>query len=156
MRPPYLPGRGKRPRISTPSRQLRLSLRQSPVYITGFKFFEAAYFWEAHEAWEALWHYKQAQQRQLLKALIQISALGIKAQQGQHRPAQRLYRSAVKLLEQIRKRKTEVGGLSIELCLQELQQWSTHSFKKAKTPQLRKHLRPLPHQTSRSPKKRKS
>ncbi len=30
--------------------------RDSPAYLRGIDLFNAGYYWEAHEAWEPLWH----------------------------------------------------------------------------------------------------
>lgn len=59
--------------------------RDEPRYWRGVALFNAGYYWEAHEVWEALWH---AQGRQgwtadLLKALIKLAAAGVKVRQGQ-------------------------------------------------------------------------
>ena len=57
----------------------------SPSYRQGIALFNAGYYWEAHEAWERLWH---AQGRagataEILKGLIKLAAAGVKVRQGQ-------------------------------------------------------------------------
>jgi hypothetical protein len=59
----------------------------SPPYLHGCRLFNAGYYWEAHEAWEAVWH---AQGRagpvaEVLKGLIKLAAAGVKVREG--RPA---------------------------------------------------------------------
>lgn len=59
--------------------------RKSECYLRGVALFNAGYYWEAHEVWEALWH---AHQRHgpiadLLKALIKLAAAGVKVRERQ-------------------------------------------------------------------------
>jgi uncharacterized protein len=50
----------------------------------GMDLFNHGYYWEAHEAWEALWTAAKrgTRRRALLKGLILLSAAGLKARQG--------------------------------------------------------------------------
>lgn len=59
--------------------------RGSPSYVHGFALFNAGYYWEAHEAWEGLWHVhgRQGPIAELLKGLIKMAAAGLKVRQGQ-------------------------------------------------------------------------
>jgi hypothetical protein len=59
----------------------------SDAYRHGIVLFNAGYYWEAHEEWEALWH---AQQRTgptawIVQGLIKLAAAGVKARE--RRPA---------------------------------------------------------------------
>jgi predicted metal-dependent hydrolase len=58
--------------------------------------FDQRYFWEAHEAWEGLWHQlpRQAPRAQLLQGLIQISAAVLKSHLGEERAARSLLKAA--------------------------------------------------------------
>lgn len=57
--------------------------------------FNLGYYWEAHEAWEALWHEagRRGPRADYLKGLIKLAAAGVKAReanaQGVRRHAQR-------------------------------------------------------------------
>ena len=56
----------------------------SRAYLRGCRLFNAGYYWEAHEEWEALWH---AQGRigpvaEVLKGLIKLAAAGVKVREG--------------------------------------------------------------------------
>ena len=57
--------------------------------------FEAGYYWEAHEAWESLWHCagRHGPVADCLKGLIKWAAAGVKAREGRlegvHRHCQR-------------------------------------------------------------------
>jgi hypothetical protein len=54
------------------------------AWLWGIELFNHGYYWEAHEAWEGLWH--AAGQRgataELLKGLIKLAAAGVKAREG--------------------------------------------------------------------------
>jgi hypothetical protein len=47
--------------------------------------FNAGYYWEAHECWEALWHAhgRHGATADLLKGLIKLAAAGVKVRQRQ-------------------------------------------------------------------------
>lgn len=57
----------------------------SEPYLYGFDLFNHGYFWEAHAAWESLWHAagREGPVADLLKALIKLAAAGVKARQQQ-------------------------------------------------------------------------
>ncbi len=61
--------------------------RASPLYLRGITLFNAGYYWEAHECWEALWHAhgRRGPIAELLQALIKLAAAGVKVLEG--RPA---------------------------------------------------------------------
>lgn len=57
--------------------------RDCRTYLRGLDLFNHGYYWEAHEAWEALW--RDAQEpapKALLQGLIRLAAAGIKLRQG--------------------------------------------------------------------------
>jgi len=58
--------------------------RDSPMYLYGFDLFNHGYYWEAHEAWESLWHAagRRGAVATLLKGLIKLAAAGVKIRQG--------------------------------------------------------------------------
>ena len=53
----------------------------------GIELFNAGYYWEAHEAWESLWHAhgRRGPTAEILQALIKLAAAGVKVREG--RPA---------------------------------------------------------------------
>ena len=59
----------------------------SALFLRGVDLFNAGYYWEAHEAWEALWHAhgRVGATATLLKGLILLAAAGVKVREG--RPA---------------------------------------------------------------------
>src|SRR5262249_21333672 len=50
----------------------------------GLELFNAGYYWEAHEVWEALWHIegRRGPTADVLKALIKLAAAGVKVREG--------------------------------------------------------------------------
>jgi hypothetical protein len=58
--------------------------RDSTEYLDGIALFNAGYYWEAHEAWERIWHAhgRRGPVADLLKALIKLAAAGVKAREG--------------------------------------------------------------------------
>ena len=59
----------------------------SDAYARGIELFNAGYYWEAHEAWESLWHAhgRRGPTAEVLQALIKLAAAGVKVREG--RPA---------------------------------------------------------------------
>lgn len=53
-------------------------------YLYGIDLFNHGYYWEAHEAWESLWHVagRQGEVASFLKGLIKLAAAGVKAREG--------------------------------------------------------------------------
>jgi hypothetical protein len=56
----------------------------SPAFLGGVELFNAGYYWEAHEAWESLWHThgRRGPTAEVLQALIKLAAAGVKAREG--------------------------------------------------------------------------
>jgi predicted metal-dependent hydrolase len=58
--------------------------RTNPAYLYGLDLFNHGFYWEAHEAWEALWHAagRRGPAADFLKGLIKLAAAGVKAREG--------------------------------------------------------------------------
>jgi hypothetical protein len=58
--------------------------RTNPAYLFGLDLFNGGYYWEAHEAWEALWHAsgRAGPVADFVKGLIKLAAAGVKAREG--------------------------------------------------------------------------
>jgi len=58
--------------------------RRSGQFLRGVALFDAGYYWEAHEAWEGLWHAegRRGATADVLKGLIKLAAAGIKVREG--------------------------------------------------------------------------
>jgi len=95
----YLPGRQPHP-VRDPGGH---SFAKEPPVITlgtglaletfhwGIDLFNHGYYWEAHEAWEGLWHAAlgDASQRLFFKSLILMAAAAVKIREGKQGPALR-------------------------------------------------------------------
>ena len=78
--------------------------RENTAYLRGVDFFNRGWWWEAHEAWEELWHVvegKDERQHKLLKALIQLAACALNRERGVGGGADRLLASATAALDEL-------------------------------------------------------
>lgn len=75
----------------------------SRAYLYGCDLYNHGYFWEAHEAWEAIWQRldKRSIQARFLQGLIQVSACALKTAIGNPRGAQRLLDRATRHLRAV-------------------------------------------------------
>lgn len=64
--------------------------RENKDYLYGVDLYNFAYWWEAHEAWEGLWHTAEDTYRLFLQGLIQVSASLIKYHMRMLRPLRTL------------------------------------------------------------------
>lgn len=64
--------------------------QQNEDYLYGVDLYNFAYWWEAHEAWEGLWHQAEDTYRLFLQGLIQVSAALIKYHTRMLRPLRTL------------------------------------------------------------------
>ena len=83
--PPYafVPG-GSWPHPNRAERRDGAEANSEP-FARGVTLFNAGYYWEAHEAWEVVWHSHQRRgpTADLVKALIKLAAAGVKVRQRQ-------------------------------------------------------------------------
>ncbi len=102
----YTPGRDPHPRTDPRGHSYRLpgattpqmtyrppeSWRDCPDYLYGCDLYNHAYWWEAHEVWEGLWHLapRVGMQRRFLQGLIQLSIGHLKLRMGAVDDARRL------------------------------------------------------------------
>ena len=88
-------------------------------FLIGADLFDRRFYWESHEAWEALWHFAHPQSKvhRLLQSLIQYAAATLKTHTGHHGGAARLYTRASERLSTI---KTETGPTYRGIDLDEL------------------------------------
>ncbi|WP_348526639.1 DUF309 domain-containing protein [Mesorhizobium sp.] len=71
----------------------------SDPFLWGLDLFNYGYYWEAHEAWESLWQVAEqgSPSRAFFKALILLSAAGVKIREGKTAAALRHSRRAAML-----------------------------------------------------------
>jgi len=77
--------------------------RTSRDYLFGFDLFNHGYYWEAHEAWEGLWHAcgRNGAIADHLKALIKLAAAGVKAREGNQAGVRRAAERAQRLFQDL-------------------------------------------------------
>ncbi len=114
---PYLPGLTARPDEAAFDGLKGVSepLHSCVAWRAGRRFFEAGYFWEAHEVWEAVWMAAPANsaERCLVQGMIQLANAGLKRRMGRVRAAERLDEMAgVILAEAVARGGAAAMGLS--------------------------------------------
>ena len=107
----YLPGRMPHPVRDPAGHSYRVEMEpvlptlDSDEFAWGADLFNHGYYWEAHEAWEGIWHVAErgTALRTLLKGLILLSAAGVKTREGKRAPALRHAGRAAGLFRQLSK-----------------------------------------------------
>jgi hypothetical protein len=92
------------------------SWKTNSTWLFAFDLFNHGYYWEAHEAWEELWHASQRSgpTADLLKGLIKLAAAGVKAREGRPDGVRRHARRARELFQQsVPQRQTGQFGLDL-------------------------------------------
>lgn len=86
-----------RPTVPHPSRW-----DQCQPYLRGIDLFNHGYYWEAHEAWESLWHAcgRTGLTADFLRGLIRLTAAGFKVKEGHPAGVARHAAAAAQLFEQ--------------------------------------------------------
>ena len=85
-------------------------------YLYGADLYNAGFLWEAHEAWEGLWHVSKhdPDQAQFIQGLIQCAAGCLKIRMGQPRGMQKLLEQGVgRLRGVVKQRGSSFMGLDI-------------------------------------------
>lgn len=93
----YLPGRQPHPTRHPAGHSYQsqhvavVATGTSEEFVWGKELFNHGYYWEAHEAWEAIWNVAErgGALRGLLKGLILLSATGVKIREGKRNAALR-------------------------------------------------------------------
>jgi hypothetical protein len=91
--------------------------RAAPSFCYGVDLYNQAYWWEAHEAWEALWQCFAVgtPHRHALQCLIQVSAAHLQRHAGLHRGVTRLLERARGHLGRVGLQPGErIAGLELE------------------------------------------
>jgi hypothetical protein len=80
---PHSDAGGHRFKVECPAR-LDADWASTPAFLRGIELFDRGYCWEAHEAWEGLWHAagRRGPIADFLKALIQFAVVGVKVREG--------------------------------------------------------------------------
>lgn len=94
----------------------------STDYLYGIDLFNHGYFWEAHEAWEGLWHAcgRRGNIADFLKALIKLAAAGVKAREGNPNGVQRAANRAAEIFTELQSRESEKAGAFLGFAFKDL------------------------------------
>jgi uncharacterized protein len=111
---PYLPGRSERPVVdegrAKPGAPHVPAERwaEHAEYLWGADLYNAGFFWEAHEAWEAAWRAAERDvvQHAFLQGLIQVAAACLKGVLGDADAARRI---AARALQRLERTQTDAG-----------------------------------------------
>ena len=97
--------------------------RENASYLWGVDLYNHAYLWEAHEAWEGLWHASKRDRIQALhlQGLIQCGAAWLKIAMGQPNGVRRLSELALEKLQEVaRDQRGSYMGLDLDRFLPEV------------------------------------
>jgi predicted metal-dependent hydrolase len=126
----YVPGRSPHP-VSDP-RGHGIGKEAGPIllagpdhwrgcgpYLFGVDLFNHGYYWEAHEAWEGLWHAcgRAGPEADFWKGLIQLAVAGVKVREGRPEGVRRHARRAAELLRRSAAALGDAGGRYLGLDL---------------------------------------
>jgi predicted metal-dependent hydrolase len=91
------------------------SYRGNATYLYAIDLFNHGFYWEAHEAWEALWHAagRKGATADFLKGLIKLAAAGVKAREGRAAGVRQHAERAAELLGGVADTK-QIFGLNLE------------------------------------------
>lgn len=94
---------------------------RSAAYLAGIDLFNYGYYWEAHEAWEGLWHAagRKGTTADFLKGLIKLAAAGVKHGAGRPDGVRSHARRAAELWQGVARALGPEQGLFLGLGLAE-------------------------------------
>lgn len=100
-------------------------------YLHGIDLFNHGYYWEAHEAWEAVWHAagRSGSFADFLKGLIKLAAAGVKTRVGSTSGRQRHCRRAAELFRHAARGRGDAGASKklMGLSLETLARWAVEA-----------------------------
>jgi hypothetical protein len=90
--------------------------REHRPYLFAVDLFNHGYYWESHEAWEAVWHAcgRTGTTADVLKGLIKLAAAGVKLREGRPVGVVRHLRRAIELLSNGRGGEPQRLGLALD------------------------------------------
>ena len=98
------------------------SWRTNANYLYAIDLFNHGFYWEAHEAWESLWHAagRTGQTADFLKGLIKLAAAGVKAREGRAAGVRQHAERARELFQEVAANTLAGEGLVYGLALGDL------------------------------------
>ncbi len=106
-------------------------LLESALFQEGADLFNNGFYWEAHEAWETLWHAagRKGPVADFLKALIKLAAAGVKVREGSLAGVRtHAGRAAVILGRLVQGKHPELSWFQLELLLTESEKLANEPF----------------------------
>jgi predicted metal-dependent hydrolase len=90
---------------------------RSHEYLWACELFNRGYYWEAHEAWESLWHAagRTGPTAELLQGLIKLAAAGVKVREGRAAGVRRHAARAIELFAKVRGQLQSPSYLGLDL-----------------------------------------
>lgn len=113
----YVPGQNTHPKNSFDGLWSKLdqfgadNWQEATPYLLGFDLYHAGYYWEAHEAWEEVWHLckKKSPFGPLVQSLIFLTASRLKLRMGQEEQASRMAGRALELINDFEQEELLLG-----------------------------------------------
>jgi hypothetical protein len=101
--------------------------RDCRPYLHGLDLFNHGYYWEAHEAWESVWHAcgRTGTAGDFIKGLIKLAAAGVKAREGRPAGVRSHAARAAELFQETANRLQSLGDSYFGLSLVELIDFAT-------------------------------
>jgi predicted metal-dependent hydrolase len=129
----YVPGRSPHPvtdpaghsfgRVPEPATAIDAdNWHTNRAYLYGIDLFNHGYYWEAHEAWEGLWHLRgrKGTTADFVKGLIKLAAAGVKLREGKPRGVRSHAINAATLFRRTTERLGQTDARYLGLRLEEL------------------------------------
>jgi hypothetical protein len=118
----------RKPAPLTPS-----SYGDNVVYLYAIDLFNHGFYWEAHEAWEALWHVagRSGPEADFLKGLIKLAAAGVKLREGRAAGVRQHADRAAELFRGVAESEVNRGGLVFGLRLEDMRAAAAHIAERA-------------------------
>jgi len=92
------------------------SFHTSATYLYAIDLFNHGFYWESHEAWEALWHAagRHGHTANFLKGLIKLAAAGVKAREGRATGVRQHSQRAAELFHAVEDANKSMFGLRLQ------------------------------------------
>jgi predicted metal-dependent hydrolase len=93
------------------------NFRTHPDYLYALDLFNHGFYWEAHEAWESLWHaaHRHGPTADFLKGLIKLAAAGVKAKESNPAGTRRHATRAAQLFQSVQSASSNPNYLGLSL-----------------------------------------
>ena len=103
--------------------------KRCAMFLWGCDLFDAGFYWEAHEAWEAVWHAagRSGTDADFIKGLIKLAASAVKAREGRPEGVRRHALRAEELFRLVSRTHEVHFGLRLETLVERAQYQYQHA-----------------------------